>query len=93
MGGQMTGQKTYLDVALSGLLIEGTLKAQFDLMKLLNEDSKLEVSPNIGVAAGYYTSEITRESTGAPVDNSFNVNLKNPHPFSPSNATCKLLSG
>jgi len=70
----MTGQKTYLDVALSGLLIEGTLKAQFDLMKLLNEDSKLEVSPNIGVAAGYYTSEITRESTGAPVDNSFNVN-------------------
>lgn len=74
MGGQMTGQKTYLDVALSGLLIEGTLKAQFDLMKLLNEDAKLEVSPNIGFAAGYYTSEISRESTGVPVSNSFNVN-------------------
>ncbi len=74
MGGQMRGRKEYLDVALNGLLVEGSLKAQFDLMKLLNEDSKLEISPNIGIAAGYYSSEITRESTGIPITNAGHVN-------------------
>lgn len=63
MAGQIYGQKQYLNVQMRSFHTEASLKLGFDLVGLLNKESKLELSPNVGFVAAYYNPEVTYITT------------------------------
>ncbi|MEX2596557.1 MAG: OmpA family protein [Salibacteraceae bacterium] len=60
MGGQIYGTKQYLDVEMTSIHTEAALKLGIDFMGMINKESKLEVAPNVGFVAAYFTPEVRR---------------------------------